>query len=199
MKELILLYLLVTASLVGFTQQADSSLAVFLVVQQGENVFLRWTIEAGNTCQGTRIERSGDGQSFEEIGEIPGVCGSPDQPISYEYTDKEPLRNSTNYYRLEMGFLGYTSVVAVDFIILNDEGYSLQPNPVTSTSKLLFDNPDGADARLYIYDSTGRQVMEYITNESHIYIDGNFFVSGFYAFRIIIGGSLKSVGKFIVI
>ena len=44
-----------------------------------------------------------------------------------------------------------------------------------------------------------KQVMEYITNESHIYIDGNFFVSGFYAFRIIIGGSLKSVGKFIVI
>jgi len=199
MKRLILFYLILITSIVTVAQQADSSLSVFLVVQQGEEVFLRWTIEAGNTCQGTRIERSDDGLSFEAIGEIPGVCGSPNQPISYDYTDEEPLRNRTNYYRLEMGALGYTSVVAVDFIILNNEGYSLQPNPVTSTSKLLYENPDNEDARICIFDSRGRQVMEYITREDHIYIDRNLLDSGNYIFKILINNSSRTVGKLVVI
>jgi len=199
MKRLILVYLILITSLVAFTQQADSSLSVFLIVQQGEEVFLRWTIEAGNTCQGTRIERSDDGLSFEEVGEIPGVCGSPNQPISYEYTDEAPLLNRTNYYRLEMGALGYTSVVAVDFIILHKEGYSLQPNPVTSTSKLLYENPDNEDARICIFDSRGRQVMEYITREDHIYIDRNLLDSGNYIFKILINNSSRTVGKLVII
>ena len=199
MKRLIVCYLVLNTSLAAFAQQADSSLSVFLVVQQGEEVFLRWTIEAGNTCQGTRIERSDDGLSFKEIGEIPGVCGSPNQPVSYEYADEEPLRNRTNYYRLEMGALGYTSVVAVDFVILNSEGYSLQPNPVTSTSKLLYENPDNENARICIFDSSGRQVMEYITKEDHIYIDRNLLESGNYIFKILINNSSRTVGKLIVI
>jgi hypothetical protein len=137
--------------------------------------------------------------SFEEIGEIPGVCGSPSQSISYDFIDETPFRNRTNYYRLEMGALGYTSVVAVDFIILNAEGYSLQPNPVTTTAQLLFFNPDNQDARICIFDSQGRQVMEFRTREDEITIDSNLLGSGNYVFKILIENSSRLVGKLVVI
>jgi len=176
-------------------QDADPYISDFLAVQQEDAIFLRWTISAGNTCDGTRIQRSVDGIIYEEIGEIPGVCGSPDQSITYDFTDTAPVRNRVNYYRLELGLLGLTSAEAVEFIILNNEGYSIQPNPVFDKSIFLFDNPDGEEHELCLTDMSGKVVMTMLTTSDRFIIDGNLLRAGNYIFKLRKDGVILKTGK----
>jgi hypothetical protein len=109
--------------LLTFSQQADAVLSKFFATPLDETVFLRWTITAGNTCEDTDIERSSDGISYERVGLIGGICGSPDQSITYEFTDTLPLFNRTAYYRLKLGYYGYSSPQTVKINRFNESGY----------------------------------------------------------------------------
>jgi hypothetical protein len=190
------------ALLFGFqlkAQTADQFLNDFLVVQIDDHVFIRWTIKAGNTCSGTRIEHSSDGIAFRKIGEIPGICGSPDVSVTYDFTDSMPLPNRKNYYRLEMGVLGLSSPAMVEVVFLNEEGYSIQPNPVTGQSKFVFDNDGGEEHEFCLIDTYGRQVMAIITSEASIIIDRQLLAPGTYVFKLIHNGQVKAIGKLMVI
>ena len=167
-------------------------------MQIDDHVFLRWTIKSGNTCTGTRIEHSTGGTGFLKIGEISGICGSPDQPTTYEYIDSMPVPNRMNYYRLEMSLLGYSSPVIVEVIFLNDGGYSIQPNPVVSQSRLVFDNPDNEAFEFCLIDQQGRQVVNKFTNNNYVIIDRNLIRSGMYIFKILKDNSIRIKGKVVV-
>ncbi len=198
LRNYIILMVLISAY-PAFSQEADQFLDDFFAVQQDEEVYLRWTILSGNTCDGTRIERSEDGVSFYEIGEIPGVCGSPDKPITYDFTDTKPIKNRINYYRLQLGFLGITSSKTVDFIMLGDEGYSIHPNPFSESAIFLFNNPDGERYELSIFDDRGQLLISYITSENKIRLDGKSITAGTYIFRLSTAGTVVKTGKFVVI
>jgi len=197
-KLIVIIIILFTFAPVIHAQEADKYLKNFFAIQQGETVYLRWTIEAGNTCEGTRIQHSTDGITYTETGEIPGVCGSPDQPVSYDYTDSVPVVNQYNYYRLEMGLLGYSSPLFVEVVILNDNGYTIQPNPVVNTSILRFDNPDSESHEVCLINSMGSVVFSIITTSDRVEIDSRFLASGTYIFKILNNNSLKARGKIIV-
>ncbi len=199
LKKTITLTFLLTAGLQGLSQQADQYLNSFFAVQQDNNVFIRWTISAGNTCDGTRIERSDNGESFEKIGEIPGVCGSPDQSVTYDYTDTAASYNKVLYYRLEMGILGYSSPFSVEVIRLNEEGYSVNPNPVVNISTLIFDNPDNESHEIQILNIKGETVLNEVTTSDRVKIERNLLSAGAYIFKILKGNQLKARGKLIVL
>src|SRR5437870_3891883 len=86
--------------------KAQTLLPVFEAIQVENRVQLNFTISAGNTCNGIQIFRSPDAVNFIEIGDIQGVCGSSDRSESYFFIDQAPLKNKTNYYRLQLGTLG---------------------------------------------------------------------------------------------
>lgn len=196
-KRIILLSLLLASSGL-FSQDADDFLSEYFAIRQGDYVYLRWTIRAGNTCVGTRIQKAVDDQNFELIGEISGVCGSPDRPVSYEYYDTVPEIGKLNLYRLEMGPLGISDPVAVKFILYNSAGYSIQPNPVTDVSKIYIENPGNSFHILKIYNSAGRLIIEKTTNGDNFLIMRSEIKSGIYVFRIETTSEFISSGKIII-
>lgn len=195
----ILVSFLVFAEARIYSQEADPFLSGFFAVQQDDGVFIRWTIKAGNTCDGTRIQRFTEDVGYVNIGEIPGVCGNPDVSVSYDFTDSNPEKNKINRYRLEMGILGNSSPVAIEFLVLNDEGYSIQPNPVKGRSRLLFDNPENVETTLLVSDMSGRMVWQSETSNNYFFIDSNILGSGMFVFTLKNDNSGYTKGKILVI
>lgn len=180
-------------------QEADDFLSSFFAVQEDEQVYLRWTIKGGNTCDGTRIQRSADQLNYVEIGEISGICGSPDLPVTYDFTDSLPEKNRINYYRLELGQYGFTSPLAVELIILNDDGYALHPNPLSTRSKLSFANPGAETLRFTLVNIQGKTVLQQSTNSNQLWIEGGRLRSGVYVFKLRSETKLFARGKLVVL
>ena len=84
-------------------QGQDTILANFDVIVLSNSVELKWTIKKGNTCDDISILRSKDSLRFNEIGTIPGICGSPAFAESFQFSDNNPIQNQTKYYRLQLG------------------------------------------------------------------------------------------------
>jgi len=185
-------------TLISFAQQADAVLSKFFAVQVEETVFMRWTISAGNTCVDTHIERSSDGINYEQVGLIGGICGSPDEAITFEFTDSLPLVNQTSYYRLLLGYFGYTSPKVVEFRRYNDQGFLLAPNPFSDFTRLAFENDDDEEHELIISDMNGRIVLEMITTGDEFIIPGLNLNSGLYFFRVFNQDKVLYNGKLIV-
>jgi hypothetical protein len=198
-RKLLILILALAGSIEVLAQEADDFLADFLVTQQDDYVFLRWTIKGGNTCDGTLIKRSFDNTNFDVIGEISGICGSPDLPVTYDFTDSLPGKNRINYYRLELGQYGHTTAKSIEYIILNDEGYSIQPNPVASRSKIVFDNPDGEKIEFCLIDTQGKMVMNMFTTSNHVWIDRQGIPGGMYVFKLRNEQQVLTKGKIVVL
>jgi hypothetical protein len=178
-------------------QTADNILSKFFAVQQEDEILLRWTIIAGNTCEDTYVERSLDGIQYERIGLISGVCGSPDQSVTYDFYDTMPAPNRINYYRLELGLYGYSQPQSTEYIVLNDQGYSIQPNPMADRTRIIFRNPMEEEFRFLLYDMSGKSVMDFTTYEDRITLYRQEFNSGVYVFILESKGSTIQ-GKFIV-
>jgi hypothetical protein len=190
--------LIATLPLASISQQADAVLSKFFATPLNETVFLRWTITAGNTCQDTYIERSSDGINYERIGIIGGICGSPDQDITYEFTDSLPLVNRETYYRLELGFYGYSSPRIVEFIHFNSEGFLLAPNPFTESTRLAFENKDSEKHELKIFDMQGRIVQVMLTEGNEYFIRRLDMNPGVYYFRVSVKGAILYKGNLVI-
>lgn len=193
-KILIFILTLMPGSLI-LGQEADPYLSKFFTVQEDETVYIRWTIKAGNTCNDTYVERSEDGISYSRIGIIGGICGSPDQPVTYDFTDTVPLVNRTSYYRLLLGYIGYTSPKVVEFRRYNDQGFLLAPNPFSDFTRLEFVNDDNEEHELLIIDMNGRIVQEMMTTGDEFLIRRENIVPGNYIFRLNTGGINTISGK----
>jgi hypothetical protein len=178
-------------------QQADAVLSKFFATPLDETVFLRWTISAGNTCNDTYVERSTDGISYDRIGLIGGICGSPDQSITYEFTDTLPLFNRKSFYRLELGYYGYSSPQTVEIKRYNDQGFLLAPNPFRDLATLSFTNETGEEFKLIITDMQGRVVEEKKTAGKDFTIKILGLPAGIYFFRIFQSDQVLYTGKLI--
>jgi hypothetical protein len=192
-----LILLILSLPFLATSQTADDILSKFFAVQQDDEVLIRWTITAGNTCEDTYIERSLDGISFERIGLISGVCGSPDQPITYDFYDTVPIPNRLNIYRLELGLYGYTLPQSAEFIVLNKFGYSLQPNPMGEKTTIIFQNPQEEQIRFFLYDMNGKTVMDFTTTRDRITLYRNELGSGVFVFALD-GQDVYLQGKLVV-
>jgi len=162
-------------------------------------VLLNWQITKGSTCNGIQIYRSVNGNNFEEIGEIVGVCGSSLESITYNFTDENPVKNEVNSYRLELGGYGLSDVLKKEIIDVQTQGYQLRPNPIAGVSKLYFENKKNRQHSIVIYNITGRVVNTLQTNIDHVNINGSSYRSGIYFFTINDeSGHPISSGKFVV-
>lgn len=196
-KKALLSLFFIVFSLASLAQQADALLSQFFATQLDEIVFMRWTISAGNTCDDTHIERSSDGISYEKIGLIGGICGSPNQSITYEFRDSVPLMNRVAYYRLLLGGYGHTSAQQVEFKQYNDEGFLLAPNPFTDFTRLSFDNESGEEFRLLLTGMNGQIALEKTTHDQEFIIHEPDLSAGIYNFRVINNGKEYYSGQLI--
>jgi hypothetical protein len=162
-------------------------------------VVLSWTLKAGNTCNGVQIQRSTGSSSFEEIGEIPGVCGSVDDDVDYIFLDSLPVLNTPNRYRLELGNEGISQVVEIQITGLRNNDYQIRPHPVSQRSVLLFKNDKRQKLTLQLTNMNGKRVQEAVTDGEHFTLDRTDFSAGVYLFTIRDQrGQLTNLGKVVL-
>lgn len=179
--------------------QADSMLNDFTAVVSGNRIVLDWEISEGSLCNGIKIERSDDNLNWTEVGEIVGQCGSIDEPQPYQFIDTEPIPNATNYYRLQLGTAGATSSINIKYIELGSDGYKVAPNPITTTAKIYFNNPNALSYCLKVTDITGELVYireDIRTNTAEF--DRAGLEQGYYFFTLLFHGKVKYSGKLVV-
>jgi hypothetical protein len=197
-KIFILFIAIYLIKLTSFAQSADEVLSKFFAIQLDESVFMRWTISAGNTCEDTYIERSPDGISYERIGLIGGICGSPDQSITYEFTDTVPLINQNAYYRLLLGYYGHSSPQVVEFVRFNDKGFLLAPNPFSDFTRLAFKNDKKEEYVMIINNMQGRIVQKMMTTGDEFIIRRIDLGTGVFSFRVQKTGKVIFSGRIVV-
>jgi hypothetical protein len=138
----------------------------FTAKARGTSAELRWVTatEMNNAYFG--IERSADGQNWEEIGRREGA-GTSYNPSYYDFTDYQPYDNS--YYRLRQVDINGSEVYSkVRMVQFPDPMYLGQmvhvyPNPSNGTINL---EPQGQFAtRVKIYDMLGKLIYEQTVNQ----------------------------------
>lgn len=162
------------------------------------DILLDWQIAQGSTCNGIKIYRSVNNAEFIQVGEIGGICGNFYNPVRYVFKDENPVKNQVNNYRLDLGGYGNTETVGIEIIAFEAKDYQLRPNPVVTTSQLMFNNEKNKEAQIHIFDAKGNALPILTTRTNVVNINANSYNTGFYFFNVIIENQLITSGKFIV-
>jgi len=86
------------------------------------------------------------------------------------FIDENPEANQTNYYRLELGSQGFTTLLTVDFFPLNDDGYSLILDNISSKATIYFNNPNQLTTAFELFTLDGKIKATDETTDSKIII-----------------------------
>lgn len=106
------------------------------------------------------IERSANGQSYREIGQVKGA-GTSYEPKDYTFTDERPLPGK-NYYRLRQvdfdGKYSYSPVVTAVFG--SARTLTLAPVPANESLSLQLEKGFEQDGTWQVFDMNGRQLLD---------------------------------------
>ena len=143
----------------GFAQE-HPFLSAYLLTEVPSGVLVNWTINGGSTCNGQDVERSSDSVNFVAVHRIQGICGSSESAFPYTWIDPAPPEFSKLYYRIKLGYDGYSSVKSLFFEQLKESDHRFFPNPARDEATLVMNIPLNSTFDLRIRDSSGMLVME---------------------------------------
>ena len=188
-------------TLIGFTSlsQNEDVISSFVATEFNGKVLLTFSINSGYTCNGVTILRSTDSVNFTAVGSIGGVCGSSQEEIDYDFTDIDPVKNVLNYYRLNLGGVGFSWIISAEIIDIGANNSLIRPNPIADVTELFFDNETNALMILEIFSSDGRLMERRNTSGELFILNKSDYESGTYFYSIHPDGIDSEVkGKFIV-
>ncbi len=165
--------------------QNENVVGDFTADEVNGKVYLTWIIQQGETCNGITILRSTDSVNFNQIGSIEGTCGSIQEAVPYDFTDLYPEKNSINYYRLDLGGVGFSKIIQIEVIDISANNYLLRPNPVTEFSELHFANDGNHLIELKVYTDDGKLVHQEQTTDELILLNRQDFNPGSYFFVLV--------------
>ena len=142
--------------------QEHPFLSEFTLTENTGSITLQWTLVAGSTCAGTKVERSLNGVDFSLVHEIFGVCGAIEQPVTYSWIDPAPPEFSTVYYRLQLGTNGSSSIRSLQFTQLVTTDQRAYPSPSSSMVTIAVRVAQQAEVDLRIWNSAGKLLIERI-------------------------------------
>ena len=179
--------------------QSPPMLVSFEVNRYQNSVLIDWEIAAGNFCTGLKVEHSSDSVNFVSIYDYPGVCGNTAVNERYSFLHTNPVGNARNYYRINLNTNGISDILGITFIKLEGTGYALFPMPLSTSSKLYFNNDQKENATIIIYNSAGAKVYERagIKNDE-VYMGDLTLPVGLYHFNLVIAEKRNVEGKFVV-
>lgn len=120
--RLALLSLFCTLSSIGLSQHPILKSIGFSGKPEG--VFIDLVIGGGNTCNGINIyHRTKDQVQFRLAGQIAGICGHSSNDTRYTFLHEEPEAFDSNYYYLDFGGVGPSSVVPFYFIDFESDNF----------------------------------------------------------------------------
>jgi hypothetical protein len=157
-------------------------------------VDLLWTTATEINNEVFVIQRSLDGENFEEIGRVAGAGNSTSQ-LSYIFIDASPAQGVV-YYRLKQidydGTYSYSKLVSVanaTTTITNKPEMKLFPNPTNGVVNISL-NSEVSEIEIQVIDITGTIVFsKTVVNENAEFFEtielNNELKSGFYFVRMV--------------
>lgn len=179
--------------------QSHPILENFYLIETNGSVILNWTIKGGSTCNGIQIYRSTDTINYSQVGEIAGVCGNSSSPQPYTYTDDSPEKNKINYYKLQLGQEGFTTIISVEIIDVGNSGNQVRPNPAKDNARIYFKNEKNENSTLFMYGSSGTVVLNENSDTDYFDLDFSGIISGTYVFTIYQGNKSVTTGRIIIV
>ena len=160
-------------------------------------VFLSWTTKAGFTCQDIHIQLSGDSVDyFETKGTYFGICGDATEK-DYSFILENPIYNTLNYLKLELGSYGYSYTISVR-VIKAGNNVLVVPHPVASNSVLHFQNPLHERVQLDFYDRTGQFILTIESIDNKIAIGELSLPRGIVFYHLRGSGNLNKRGRLVI-
>ncbi len=134
--------------LIDFSAQADNNFV---------NLF--WTTASENNSDQFIVQRSLDGNDFEDVKRLK-AAGNSHQVINYSTSDPDPY-SGISYYRLKQADLGgqifYSKIIQVEFVPGKAEFISVYPNPVVDQINVALQGTPGDEVLLVLRDIFGRE------------------------------------------
>lgn len=186
MKVILQLFFLLTLllSVQIVTAQRHPILDKLDIYESGGKVFITCIISAGNTCNGINVLRSTDSIEFSIIGNVSGVCGSNEFPITYDFVDESPVINKPMYYQLEFGGFAPTEIIRLLIIDYNSNGYQVRPQPANEEARIYFKNPFRTEYLITLFSNSGNTILQEKTSGEFFDLNLIDIPSGLYGFRI---------------
>jgi hypothetical protein len=162
---------------------------------QTKAVDLTWSTATEINNEVFVVQRSLDGETFEDIGSIPGA-GNSSSEIKYSFTDKKPLRGLV-YYRLKQidfnGIFSYTNLVSVSNIESSNAEKEVDvrifPNPTDGLLKIFLPT-EQPEVQIHVLDYNGIVIKSIcVTNDNspNFYLELNLreeLASGKYLIKV---------------
>lgn len=148
--------------ILNVTGSNQTPLPVYLLNFTGENVdkvnILHWETSSEFNSHHFGIERSADGEHFQEIG-ITNAAGFSNVLRKYPFTDYYPM-NGTNYYRLQLVDMDGNATPSNVIEIINTEHQvvSVYPTPFQDELVITTEGITG-DIQFSLYNSIGQLVL----------------------------------------
>jgi hypothetical protein len=170
-------------------------LTSFTSTASAEGVTLMWTTASEINNHGFEVERSYDGNIFENVGFVNGH-GTSTEIHNYSFTDiPENKANGIFYYRLKQvdmnGQSTYSKVLTVKIDIPREFSLAQNfPNPFNPTTTIKYTVPQNGPVTIKLYDITGREVSTLVNEVQSVgsydlKFDASGLASGVYFYRMV--------------
>ncbi len=167
----------------NLTAQEQPVLDSYTVNQADGVVYLNWVLSSGFTCDGIRIYRSVDTNDFVRIGLIPGICGSPDFAVAFDFKDENPVLNTVNYYKLELGNYGFSELIPIR-VFDPQMAYLVVPQPAVNQTEIRFSNKFNELFNLVVFDHNGQKLLEQQSTGTSVKVNVFNIQAGSYVFTL---------------
>lgn len=164
------------------------TLLYFQAKQQADRVVLEWASATEESFDHYLIEKSNDGQKFEELTKVQGVVESHEKR-TYETIDPSPFKGRTYYRLISVDLDGrreYFDVVSVDHG-RNTLALKAYPNPVAAGEFLKLDANFTTSTSCYVTvrDLSGRVVEQLDLQSLNVQLSTAGLSSGLYTLSVL--------------
>jgi hypothetical protein len=137
--------------------------------------------------------------NFENIGSIPGICGSPFYDENYSYTDQEAIKNTVNFYRIDLVGIGYSKIISRENYNFDISPILVIPNPIITEGSIIFENLRAEVCVLEIHHTSGKMILTETTRSNRFQISNSRLQAGIYFFLIRKNKEILGSGKLVII
>jgi hypothetical protein len=179
-------------------KSTDAQVGTFsATLTQQETMLVSWSMLAGLTCIDLELEHAGKDLNFESIYLHNGICGSIDKEEYYNFEHESNIE-TVNYYRIKLGFAGFSDTIRVEAPLLGSNGLLVYPQPSNDLVNLQFNNPKADNYSLTIFNSSGsliRIVDQFKGNV--LQLSTQEMASGLYFFKLQ-SNYISHTGRFLI-
>lgn len=161
-------------------------LLYFEAVSLKSKVVLKWETASEINNNYFLVERSVDGKSFSQIGNVPGQ-GNSNNLSFYEFEDLKP-NSGINYYRIaQVDFdnkYSYSEIKAVEFF--NEFSIRIKPNPIDEMAGIFFNGKIEPTYKVNLFNLLGQPLrgFEAAPINNMIILDLSDYAPGIYSILI---------------